>query len=395
MKKEAVFLEMRDLRTYAENSLQVSDIWELEFLLDTGLAVLDNEDFLKTVCYFLMDNDDPNVIANLLVHFSPKELPTALLEDLFNRFDNPPFVLMDQLGRLCSMDRKHPHYHRFVALIKEIILWKHSKNYLYGRERETWKLNHFDTILELVIDHGINIWFFGYQFSEEELGILRLLANDPTVINCLTIKANRINYDLKEHPYTDNLKSLMKMRKSELIQLCKKNGLKGYSKMRAIQIVHLLLSSVPSRPSEKPPKPWTTYWIEEHDFLTNIRNLKKMKLGTLRAIGYKYGVQGAFYKTKSTLIREILKMGRSKDSCTDNNLWQEYWLEEYFPEINLYNLQTMRKKELVKIGYKYGLKKISRLRKDEIIRQILDCDPRIAKISSIEEYKWFQDIDPL
>ncbi len=381
MKKDMVFLELEDLHEFAENSLFISDIWEIEFLIETGLETLDHEDLMKTIIFFLLRSKDSEAIANLLLHFGPKELPTALLEYLFQRVEKPSYGFMDQIGRLCSMDKRHPHYLRFVTLLKEVILWKHSKHYLYLRDRETWKLNHFDTILELVIDHGINIWNFGYLFSEEELGILRLMATEAGTVQALSLKADRLTYRLEDHSYSENLKSLMKMRKSELLYLCRKYALKGYSKLRAIQIIHLLLKSVPSKKTEEKPKTWTTYWIEDHDFISNLNNFKKMKLGLIRAIGYKYGISGAFYMDKKRLVRELLRIGCSKDKIEKNQTWQNYWLEEYYPEVNLLNLQEMRKTDLIKLGYKYGLKRISRLRKDEIINQILKCDPRMVSIS--------------
>lgn len=384
MKKKAVLLEMEEVKKFAQNSIFASDIWEIEFFIETGIASIEEEDVLQTACHFLLYSVNAEAISNLLRHFSPKQLPTSLLEYLFHRFDKKDYSLVDQIGRLCSMDKKHPHYPRFVKLMKEVILWKHSHNYLYSREKETWRLNHFETILELVVDHGINIWNFGYLFSEEELGILRLMLNDAHATNALAVKAKRLNYKLENHGYAENLKVLMKMRKTELVHLCKKYGIKGYSKLRSIHIIHLLLSTIPSKETDGKPKPWTTYWIEDFDFMTNLHNFNKMKLGQIRAIGYKYGIKGAFYLTKDRLIRELLRIGKPSDHEGENLVWQDYWLEENYPEVNLFNLQEMKRKDLVKIAYKYGLKNISRLRKDEIIQQILNCDPRMVSISKLK-----------
>ncbi len=326
------------------------------------------------IFWLLLTENKAYYVTTLLRKFKMNQLPTSLLEFLFDKWKDKKTTevefIFDNIVRLCSISKQHPHYMRFQQLLKQIVNWKIKNSTLWSLDPSVRKIRDFNIILDLVSTHRVPLWDFDYLFSEEELALLLLVAPQSQIPH-IRQKIARLRYRIEDHYYCENYDNLKRMKKNELLYLCRRYRLKRYSHLNKLGIMHLLLTNIPSKPGDPKPVEYKIYWLEDHDFFENLKALKKMSRRTLILLCHKYWIRLGYFLSNWDLIKLLLDRGYSTDS-KNQPIWQTYWLEDHTLEENYDNMAQMTRSSLIKIGKKYGITGLTKLRKNVIILKILD-----------------------
>jgi hypothetical protein len=161
--------------------------------------------------------------------------------------------------------------------------------------------------------------------------------------------------DKQEGEQKDDLKDLKDMNTKNLKDLCKSRGLKNYSKLKKDELIKLLNNA--------------EYKIKENEQEVKIEQdeqdenyLKSLNCSKLKEICKSKGFKKFSKFSKEKLIEFILNDGELKETeITDND------------EIKVYDrdtLNNMNTEKLKKICKSKGLKKFSKLKKEELIELI-------------------------
>ncbi len=337
------------------------------------------------VYWILLNTTNYEDVAMILYEFGTNQLPTSILKNLLDRVINDndrwKFFILNRIASLCSTSKSHPHFEEFQQMLKIIAIEAVRHHVSFQLNVAAKKIRKFDIILDLITNHGINIWLFDYQFTEEELLQIRLIAGGNQV-ESIKEKLARLYYRIEEHDYRTNLVRLRRFRRKDLVHLCKQYGVSGYSGLKHIGIVRLLLKHVLSKPMQNDElELWEKYWIEDYPFLDNLITFRSMQRADLLKLGKKYWIKMAYRYSNADLIKLLLKTAPSADTTHKTERWQNHWMEDNTLEENFLRLSQMTRLELIMIHRKYERKGTSKWRKRQLLLDLLtnipsnDCLP--------------------